>query len=174
MKRNSMLFVNRYWLTVAMLPFLLLTCRGDEKRTTFDLEFLKSNYTSVSFENLKENPAKYSGAQISISGVLQIDNNWLVEDLRGSIAALYNKSFAGNNGADQGIMKIGLDPIYADALHKFGFGQQCTLYGVYTHALNNAGSDGLFCFIRIDRVESPDGKCINFQYRMEQKRKGKK
>ncbi|MGB8355664.1 MAG: hypothetical protein WCD79_17325 [Chthoniobacteraceae bacterium] len=135
---------------------------------------MKSNYASVSFENLKENPAKYTGALISVKGFLQIDNNWLVEDLRRSIPALYNKPVTEEFGGSPDVMKISIDPIYADALHKFRFGKICTIYGIYSRAPNNAGSDGLFCFIRIDRVESPDGKCINFQYRMEQEPKGKK
>jgi len=165
MKPTRILQLDIRCLTSIIFLLFLFTCQADEKNTAFATGFLKDLYTPVSFENLKADPNKYSGAQISVNGFLARDYDWVDTD---RVPALYNKPFT-SNGPRPGAMKIGIDVLYADALYKFGFTQKCTIYGVYLMGSHNSGSAGLFSFIRIDRIEGRDGKCLKLQFSIEGK-----
>ncbi|CAN5324330.1 hypothetical protein BH09VER1_BH09VER1_37550 [soil metagenome] len=139
---------------------LTLACfGGDNLSPPIYLSFVEINYKAVSFEDLKKDPQKYSGAMICIKGFLGRDYD--VNDSN-TDAALYGSPFSKKDGPGSDILKLRLAGYYGSALFKFGFLRECKIYGIYFMTGPPTEGNDVCMLTRIDRVEGMDGTSIDF------------
>jgi len=142
-------------------------CRADDRIPDNRVPLsVAENYTVVSFEMLKNDPKKYSGALVAIDVYLARDSEVLDSD---KIPALFDKESEVRHEPALDSSKVQVNIVYADMLHKFGFNQWCRVYGVYYVPCSGIDVKELYSFIRIDRVEG-SRSVLNFYFQIEPKK----
>jgi hypothetical protein len=151
----------KFYLMIVGLALLVMTKSygGEVAGESVRLGFVKEQYLSVSFADLKKAPEKLSGQEISVRGYLARDYD--IADVE-SIGALYEHPFSRDKGISAGGLKLRLPAYYASVLFRYGFSKKCTIYGVYLMTSKSVVNNEVSMLIRIEGVEGEDGTNINF------------